>query len=145
MKLAAGVIVIDTKTQDEPTVLCLRAYNNWDFPKGEIGENEPPMAAAFRELEEETGYKLKDVSLSRLGDYSQIPLSAVYGTGKKKKNVMLIVTALANFDKDPELKVNPELGKPEHDEWRWVKLSELEALLPKHFKKVAKYLNKIEF
>ena len=145
MKIAAGVIVIDTKTQDEPAVLCLRAYSNWDFPKGAVEENEPIVVAAFRELEEETGYTLKDVSLTRLGVYSQIPIRTKYGKGKNEKSVTLIVTSLANFEKEPVLKVNPELGKPEHDEWRWVKLSELEALLPKHFTSVSKYLNKIKF
>ena len=32
--------------------------------------------------------------------------------------------------KDPFLPVNPELGKPENDEYRWVKVSELHDLMP---------------
>ena len=34
-------------------VLILRAYRNWDFPKGLIDPGEDPFAAAKREVEEE--------------------------------------------------------------------------------------------
>ena len=32
----------------------LRAYRNWDFPKGLVEEGEDPLAAARREVQEET-------------------------------------------------------------------------------------------
>jgi len=145
MKRSAGVIIIDAKTQDEPTVLCLRAYSNWDFPKGAVEKDEQIAVAAFRELEEETGYKFKDVKLNSdiLGRHIQVPVIVSHGKGKNQKQIILFLSELSNFKKEPVLKVNPELGKPEHDEWRWVKISELEALMPKHFAPVAKMLNKL--
>tara|TARA_B100000700_G_C14603987_1_gene650424 strand:+ start:240 stop:686 length:447 start_codon:yes stop_codon:yes gene_type:complete len=145
MKQAAGFILVDTETHEEPTVLCLRAYSNWDFPKGLIEEGEFVPMAALRELEEETGYVLKDISLNKLHPFSQTPVSVTYGKGKNEKRVTLFVAALTNYEKDPVLPVNPELGKPEHDEWRWVKLSELESLLPKHFTPIALFLKDTVF
>ena len=123
----------------------MRAYNNWDFPKGIVEPQEILPLAALRELEEETGYTLKDISINKLMPFSQAPVSVSYGSGKNKKRVTLYLGALSNHDKEPYLPVNPELGKPEHDEWRWVKLSELEALLPKHFKPVAQFLKNTVF
>ena len=34
--------------------LMLRAYRNWDFPKGLVESGEDPLAAARREVQEET-------------------------------------------------------------------------------------------
>jgi 8-oxo-dGTP pyrophosphatase MutT (NUDIX family) len=34
--------------------LLLRAYRNWDFPKGVVEPGEDPLAAARREVREET-------------------------------------------------------------------------------------------
>jgi 8-oxo-dGTP pyrophosphatase MutT (NUDIX family) len=129
MKQSAGLVVIDRKLHDEPCVLCLRAYSSWDFPKGEVEEGEKLLAAAVRELEEETGYQLKDVSFTSLG--RTLPwMSCTYGSGKSKKTASYSFAERANRDKEPVLPINPSLGKPEHDEWRWVKISELRELLP---------------
>lgn len=39
-----------------PLFLLIRdSYRNWGFPKGHLEENEPPDAAAVREVREETG------------------------------------------------------------------------------------------
>ena len=53
MTLSAGIVPIRLEPQTE--YLLLRVYRYWDFPKGvvEVGEN--PLAAAVRELQEETG------------------------------------------------------------------------------------------
>ena len=34
--------------------LLLRAFNHWDFPKGMVETGEEPLAAAIREVREET-------------------------------------------------------------------------------------------
>jgi 8-oxo-dGTP pyrophosphatase MutT (NUDIX family) len=51
---STGVAVIDWNGK-EPSVLCVRAYSNWDFPKGKVDPGETLVQAAVRELEEETG------------------------------------------------------------------------------------------
>ena len=36
MRFSSGVIIAQRSTkEDEIKLLCLRCYNNWDFPKGE--------------------------------------------------------------------------------------------------------------
>ena len=76
---SAGVIVID-RAGGTPTVLCVRAYSNWDFPKGQLDEGESHVEAAIRELAEETTLTLADIKLNGL----QTP-SVTYGSGSKKK------------------------------------------------------------
>jgi bis(5'-nucleosidyl)-tetraphosphatase len=44
---------------------------------------------------------------------------------------------------EPCLPINPELGKPEHDEWRWCTMSELSELLRDRLNPVYSYLQKI--
>jgi len=51
---AAGVVVF-RRTGRGVYLLVLRAYNNWDFPKGLVDAGEDQLSAAKRELNEETG------------------------------------------------------------------------------------------
>ena len=132
---SAGVAVVDLRLEDptaEPTVLCVRAYANWDFPKGRLEEGESSTGAAIREVEEET-------TLQHGADYilSGQPAGAVtYGTGAKKKTSTYYIGQRMS-DKDPFLPVSEELGKPENDEWRWVPLSALPALMPGRLQGIA--------
>jgi bis(5'-nucleosidyl)-tetraphosphatase len=142
MKFSAGIILVDRQLYNEPSILCLRAYSNWDFPKGEIEEGEKHFAAALRELKEETGYSMKDISFSKLG--ISIPwLTCTYGAGKSKKTAYYNIAERVNYEKAPTLPVNPELGKPEHDEWQWVKISELSSILPDRLQSICKVLENL--
>ncbi len=101
-------------------MLVLRAYRNWDFPKGRVEPGERPLEAALRETAEEAG--ISDLAL-RWGDgYCE---TAPYGRGKVAR-YYLAETAQAGIT----LPVSPELGRPEHDEGRWVSLDEARRLLP---------------
>ena len=51
---AAGAVVF-RRTERGPRLLLLRAYRNWDFPKGMIERGESELDAAKRETLEETG------------------------------------------------------------------------------------------
>jgi ADP-ribose pyrophosphatase YjhB (NUDIX family) len=55
-KLSCGAVVV-RKTDADWLVLMLRAYKNWDFPKGICEEGEQPLDAAIREIDEETGIR----------------------------------------------------------------------------------------
>jgi 8-oxo-dGTP pyrophosphatase MutT (NUDIX family) len=61
LETSAGGVVY--RVQDgEPMFLLIRdSYQNWGFPKGHLETDEPPEAAALREVREETG--LDDVAL----------------------------------------------------------------------------------
>ena len=125
---SSGVAIVDLNLDnptEEASVLCVRAYANWDFPKGQQDEGEAIITTAIREVEEET-------TLQHGSDYilSGRPAGAVtYGTGAKKKTATYYI-GMRMSDKTPFLPVSEELGKPENDEFRWVPLSRLHSLMP---------------
>ena len=139
MKHSAGIILVDI-SKEEPAVLCLRAYSNWDFPKGQLDQGETHKEAALRELEEETGYTPQDIQLVKsLIDH---PESVTYGSGKRKKTATYFYAVLTNFEKEPYLPINPELGHPEHDEWTWQSVENLKEITPKRLLGIADNIQK---
>ena len=133
---SAGVAVVDLKsgTGEEPTVLCVRAYANWDFPKGQLEKGESHRQAAQREV-------LEEVSLIHGTDYvitdrANPPTSVTYGKGKKRKTATYFIGLAMPGCATPFLPVNPELGKPENDEYRWVPISELRDLMPGRLQRI---------
>jgi 8-oxo-dGTP pyrophosphatase MutT (NUDIX family) len=108
-RLSSGVVVV-TLAQRKLKYLLLRAYRNWDFPKGLVEAGEAPIDAALREVREET--TLDDLSFDwglafmDTGPYNKGKISRYYIARSKRSEVLL--------------PVNPELGRPEHHEARWV-------------------------
>ena len=108
-RLSAGVVVVNV-AQRKLKFLLLRAYRNWDFPKGLVEAGEEPIDAALREVREET--TLDDLSFDwglvfmDTGPYNKGKISRYYLARTEKTHVFL--------------PVNPELGFPEHQESRWV-------------------------
>lgn len=134
MKYSAGTIIID-ESGPERTVLCLRAYSDWDFPKGQLEDGESAISAAIRETLEET-------TLQHGADYILTGVTApsiTYGSGSRKKTAMYFV-AKRMSDKPPSLPINDKLGKPEHDEWRWVPLTEIGFLCAARLSPVVDFL-----
>jgi bis(5'-nucleosidyl)-tetraphosphatase len=89
----------------------LRAYRNWDFPKGLVEPGEDPLAAARREVREET--LIEDLEFDWGEEYQE---TGPYGNGKIAR-YYLAATHTAKVT----LPVSSELGRPEHHEWRWVR------------------------
>ena len=108
-RLSAGVVivrVVDRKLR----FLLLRAYRNWDFPKGIVEPGEEPVDAAMREVREET--TLDDISFDwgiefiETGPYSKGKTARYYIARSKAEHI--------------RLPVNPDLGTPEHHEACWM-------------------------
>lgn len=98
--------------------LLLRAYRNWDLPKGLVEPGEEPLAAAVRETCEETGLSDLEFEWGRefieTEPYARNKVARYYVARTRSARVTL--------------KVNPVLGRPEHHEYRWVDLTEARAL-----------------
>ena len=118
-KLAAGAVVF-RRTDRGVRLLVLRAYKNWDFPKGMVEPGESELDAARRECAEETG--LADLDFP-FGDAHRDTLA--YAGGKVARYFLAETES-----PQVTLPVSPELGRPEHHEWRWVSFDEAEELLP---------------
>jgi bis(5'-nucleosidyl)-tetraphosphatase len=116
---AAGVVVF-RRTGRGIYLLILRAYKNWDFPKGLVEAGEDQLACAKRELGEETGLASVDFPFGE--EFKEtLPYS-----GHKVARYYLGETEEVEI----ELPVSKELGRPEHHEYRWVTYDEAEELLP---------------
>lgn len=108
-RLSAGVVVIRRGPQGW-LFLMLRAYRNWDFPKGVVDPGEEPLLAARREVREET--LIEDLQFTWGEEFSE---TARYGNNKIARYYLAETRT-----EQVTLPVSPELGRPEHNESRWV-------------------------
>ncbi len=116
-RLSAGVVVV-RDGEHGFRFLLLRAYKNWDFPKGLVEPGEAPLAAAVREAREEAG-------LGDLGfDWGQEFIE----TEPYARNKVARYYVARTRSERITLPINPALGRPEHHEYRWVDLTEAFAL-----------------
>ena len=119
LRLSAGAVIV-RRSHDGWLYLMLRAYRNWDFPKGRVEPGEAPLAAARREVSEETGiedlrFTWGEVYRETL-PYGQNKVARYYLAETRTEQVRLVATE--------------ELGRPEHHEWRWLTHSAALGLAP---------------
>jgi 8-oxo-dGTP pyrophosphatase MutT (NUDIX family) len=107
--LSAGVVVV-RETREGWRFLLLRAFNHWDFPKGMVEPGEEPLAAAIREVKEETG--ISDLEFAWGEIYAE---TGPYSRGKVARYYLA-----RTHTADVVLTVIEELGRAEHNEFRWV-------------------------
>jgi 8-oxo-dGTP pyrophosphatase MutT (NUDIX family) len=103
-------VVVVRETPEGWRFLLLRAFNHWDFPKGMVEAAEEPLAAAIREVREET--LIADLEFAWGEIHTQ---TGPYSRGKVAR-YYLAKTNTA----DVTLTVIEELGRAEHNEFRWV-------------------------
>jgi len=124
-RLSAGVVLVNLANR-KLRFLLLRAYRNWDFPKGMVEPGETPLDAALREVLEETG--IEDISFDwgptfiETGPYRRDKVARYYLARAKQRHV--------------ELRVNPQLGYPEHQEACWVGYDKALSLVSPRLKPV---------
>src|SRR5260370_33793911 len=98
---AAGWLVF-RRTPQGVRHLVLRAFKNWDFPKGLVETGEEELDCAKREVEEETGLTGLDFPF---GDEFRETMPYA---GRKVARYYLAETEQVEI----ELPVSPELGRP---------------------------------
>ncbi len=116
--LSAGVVVV-RDSGNGWRLLLLRAYNYWDFPKGQVEPGEDPLTTAKREVREETA--IDDLDF-RWGE--EFIETGPYGRNKVARYYLAISPAAR-----VELPVSPVLGRPEHEEFRWFDFDAARALV----------------
>jgi len=116
---SAGVVVVRPHGAGW-RYLVLRAFRNWDFPKGLVEPGEDAIEAAEREVLEETSLDALDFRWGR--DFRE---TEAYARGKVARYYVALSPA-----GDVRLPVSAELGRPEHHEFRWVTRAEAGRLLP---------------
>jgi 8-oxo-dGTP pyrophosphatase MutT (NUDIX family) len=127
-RFSSGVVVVSVVDR-KLKFLLLRAYRNWDFPKGLVEAGEEPIDAAVREVREETA--LDDISFDwgmvffDTGPYNKGKISRYYIARSKEVRV--------------SLPINPELGVPEHQEARWVDVDKALAMVSPRLKPVVRW------
>ena len=117
--LSAGVAVVRRDAAGSWLFLLLRVYRSWDFPKGMVERDEDPFAAAVREVREES--TIADLEFPFGRDFVE---TGPYGRNKVAR-YYVGVTRTAQVT----LPVVPELGRPEHHEWRWVDYEQAAGLV----------------
>jgi bis(5'-nucleosidyl)-tetraphosphatase len=115
---SAGIVVV-RRHPDGWRYLVLRAFRYWDFPKGLVEADEDPLAAAIREVAEET--TLTGLAFRWGEAFRETP---PYSGGKVARYYVAESPRGA-----VTLPVSPELGRPEHDEYGWLTFDEARALL----------------
>jgi 8-oxo-dGTP pyrophosphatase MutT (NUDIX family) len=131
-RLSSGVVVV-SGARNSLTFLLLRAYRNWDFPKGLVEAGEEPINAALREVQEET--TLDDLSFDwglefmETGPYNKGKISRYYIARSRETQVLL--------------PVNPELGRPEHHEARWVDFAQALIMVSPRLQPVVRWAHAI--
>jgi bis(5'-nucleosidyl)-tetraphosphatase len=130
-RLSSGVVVVSL-LERKLKYLLLRAYRNWDFPKGLVEAGEEPIDAALREVREET--TLDDLSFDwglefmDTGPYNKGKISRYYIARSKRSEVLL--------------PVNPELGRPEHHEARWVDFAKALTMVSPRLQPVVRWAHR---
>src|SRR5215831_1863755 len=126
--LSAGVVVV-RRVDEGWRVLLLRAYNYWDCPKGVVEPGEEPLETARREVREETG--IADLEFRWREEFIE--------TAPYSKNKVARYYVAATACAEVQLPVNPELGVPEHHEFRWLTFEAALGLVVPRLQEVLRY------
>lgn len=127
-RLSAGVVVV-RREDGAWRYLLLRAFNHWDFPKGMVEDGEEPLAAAVREVQEES---LIDDLVFAWGEAST--QTGPYSGGKVARYYLAETRRL-----EVTLPFNPLIGRAEHSEYRWVGYDEAMQLVSPRVRPVVRW------
>ena len=129
LRSGVGIVVLNKNNQVFVARRIDNSKNFWQMPQGGVDKNEDYLAAAYRELEEETSIKNVDLvkELDGLISY-ELPkhLLGVIWKGKYRgqEQKWFVVRFLGN---DSEININT--NHPEFCEWKWVELENITDLV----------------
>ena len=122
-KFRAGVIVV-VEHSDGRVLACERSdvRGAWQLPQGGIDDGETPVAAAWRELEEETGLTTQEVSLRAMSESWTI-----YEFPEGHKRLQSYLGQVHRWFRFAVLsdEVEPTIDGDEFVDWAWMTASDL--------------------
>lgn len=130
--LSCGAVIVRAAERGWLT-LMLRAYRNWDFPKGLCEPGETPLQAARREVAEETG--IRELEFPWGEAYFE---TGPYSRGKTAR-YFLAQTAETRV----VMGILPGASRPEHHEYRWVGFDEAHDLSAPRVRTVVRWARQI--
>lgn len=126
-----GVMLLNTQGLVFVARRIDRMSEAWQLPQGGIDAGEDPERAAFRELEEETGVRAKQVQLlarSRGWLHYDLPAELVpllwKGQFRGQEQVWFAMRLLTD-----DSAINIATEHPEFSEWKWVRLAEITEII----------------
>lgn len=133
--VSAGIVVV-RKENNNYKFLMLRSGNYWDFPKGRSDSGENLIDTALRETEEEASISENELKFNwgkihrRTEAYKKGTKVAVYFVAETNKKKIV-------------LPVSEELGRPEHDEYKWLTYNEAKKIVIERIEKILDWANEI--
>ncbi|HLU06465.1 MAG TPA: NUDIX domain-containing protein [Woeseiaceae bacterium] len=130
--LSCGVVIV-RRTDTGWLTLMLRAYRNWDFPKGLMEQGETPIEAAVREVGEETGITQLSFDwgdrFTETGPYNRGKVARYYLARTEEEKVTLGIV--------------PALGRAEHHQSLWVDFDKAHDLTAPRVRGVVQWARQI--
>tara|TARA_X000001036_G_scaffold338686_1_gene317747 strand:- start:28 stop:504 length:477 start_codon:yes stop_codon:yes gene_type:complete len=123
LRNGVGIIVLNNKNKIFVAKRIDNPKNFWQMPQGGVNKGEDLLAAAFRELEEETSIKnvklIKEIEGTMTYELPKHLLGVIWkGKYKGQKQKWFLMRYLGN-DND----INIKTEKPEFLEWKWIDLN----------------------
>jgi 8-oxo-dGTP pyrophosphatase MutT (NUDIX family) len=131
-ELSCGVVIV-RRTESGWLALMLRAYRNWDFPKGLKEPGETPLEAATREVSEETG--VHDLRF----DWGDV----FFETGPYNRGKVARYFLARTEEKRVTLGIPPGQSRPEHHESRWMDFDQAHDLAAPRVRTVVQWARQI--
>tara|TARA_B100001093_G_scaffold508393_1_gene570491 strand:- start:347 stop:823 length:477 start_codon:yes stop_codon:yes gene_type:complete len=125
LRSGVGIVVLNNKNQVFVAKRIDNPKNFWQMPQGGVDKGEDFLAAAYRELEEETSIKnvelIKEIDGTMTYELPDHLLGIIWkGKYKGQKQKWFLMRFLGN-DED----INIKTKKPEFLEWKWIDLDSI--------------------
>ena len=129
LRKGVGIVVLNNKNKVFVAKRIDNPQNFWQMPQGGVDQGEDFLAAAYRELEEETSIKKVKLIKEIEGLISyQLPnhlLGKIWkGKYKGQEQKWFLMRYLGK-----DIDINIKTSKPEFLEWKWVELDEITELV----------------
>lgn len=130
-RLGVGMVLLNPNNQ----VFVAQRIDNpgpaWQMPQGGIDEGEDPLAAVYRELEEETSIAPSAVELVASSqdwlsyDFPEDLAAKLWGGAFKGQKQMWYLGRFSGREQD----INLETDHPEFSAWKWVPFGDVPGLI----------------